>query len=168
MDEPCHSRWTPAPKFRLYQVFAGIPAKLQELEGELKGPTNNVLPVVITYSAILSWGGKSVKQQLYVFAAHTVPLLGFPANQALRVCKFLDHVSEAPSGELHLEPGLFQGPGTLPDAYTILLKHGATPFSLRVPRRLPLPLQDAVKVELDKLEWDGMICLFDTPTDWRT
>lgn len=156
-------------------VFPGTPVKLEDPEGKLKAPSNtsnNVLPVLETYTATLSWCGKSVKQQLYVLAAHTVPLLGFPAIQVLRVCKFLDSVSEARNciSQLCLEPGIFQGLGTLCDAYTIRLKPDAMPFSLSVPRYLQLPLGDAVKVELDKLEKNDMICTSTRPRtaapDW--
>lgn len=69
-------------------VFPGIPAKLQVSEGELKRLGNKVLPVLGTYSAILTWHRKPIKQQLYVLAAHTVPLLGILAIQA---GKFLGH-----------------------------------------------------------------------------
>ncbi|XP_077550696.1 uncharacterized protein LOC144163904 [Haemaphysalis longicornis] len=148
--------------------FSGVPPKLQVPEGELKGPGNHTLPVLGTYQATLTWKGKSVEQKLYVLESKTVPLLGFPAIQALGVCKFLDHVSgsQESSGELLLDPGLFEGLGTLPDAYTIRLKPGATPFSLSAPRRLPLPLHEPIKRKLDKMESEGVIRRVDAPTEW--
>lgn len=138
-------------------AFPGIPTKVQNLEGELEGPGSNLLPNLGTYDATLTWRGKSFKQQLYVLAVDAVPLIGFPAIQALGVCTLLDHVSEVPEpcGQLRLDPTLFQGLGTLSEAYTIPLIPDATPFSLSVPRRLPLPLRDPIKTELDRLERAG-------------
>ncbi|XP_077553537.1 uncharacterized protein LOC144168417 [Haemaphysalis longicornis] len=74
--------------------------------------------------------------------------------------------SQESSGELLLDPGLFEGLGTLPDAYTIRLKPGATPFSLSAPRRLPLPLHEPIKKKLDKMESEGVIRRVDAPTEW--
>ncbi|XP_049269031.1 uncharacterized protein LOC125757471 [Rhipicephalus sanguineus] len=121
-----------------------------------------------TYIATLSWHGKSTKQLLYVLATKTVPLLGFPGIQALGVCTFVDEVARTsqPTGDFCPDPSLFRGLGTLPEAYTIRLQPNATPFSLSVPRCIPLPLRGVVKTELDKLEAEGMIRRVDTPTDW--
>lgn len=44
---------------------------------------------------------------------------------------------------------------TLKDEYTILLRPDAVPFSLSVPRRIPLI--EVVRHELDKLEKGGVI-----------
>ncbi|XP_037520526.1 uncharacterized protein LOC119397159 [Rhipicephalus sanguineus] len=105
---------------------------------------------------------------LYVLATKTVPLLGFPAIQALGVCTFVDEFARTsqPTGDFCFDPSLFRGLGTLPEAYTIRLQPNATPLSLSVPQRIPLPLQDVVKTELGKLEAEGVIRRVDTPTDW--
>ncbi|KAI3375322.1 hypothetical protein L3Q82_021813 [Scortum barcoo] len=49
--------------------------------------------------------------------------------------------------------------------YTIKLKPDAKPFSLKVPRRVPLPLMGKVKKELE-MENMGVISCVEQPTDW--
>ncbi|KAH7965799.1 hypothetical protein HPB49_011195 [Dermacentor silvarum] len=75
------------------RIFPGVPSKLQDPKSELTSPGNNILPVIGTYVTTLSWHGKSTKQLLYVLATKTVPLLGFPAIQALGISTFVDQVS---------------------------------------------------------------------------
>ncbi|XP_037529349.1 uncharacterized protein K02A2.6-like [Rhipicephalus sanguineus] len=65
---------------------------------------------------------------------------------------------------LHAE--LFKGLGALKDEYVIRLKPDAVPFSLSVPRRIPIPLLEVVRHELDKLESAGVIRRIDKPTPW--
>nr|XP_037290325.1 uncharacterized protein K02A2.6-like [Rhipicephalus microplus] len=78
-------------------------------------------------------------------------------------CKVLDEL-QTPKATLRAE--LFQGLGTLKDEYTILLRPDAVPFSLSVPRRIPIPLRGVVRHELDKLEEGGAIRRVDNPTPW--
>ena len=63
-------------------------------------------------------------------------------------------------------PELFEGLGNLGEEYEIQLEPGAKPFSLYTPRRVPLPLQQTVKEELDKMETMGVISKVDDPTPW--
>lgn len=65
---------------------------------------------------------------------------------------------------LHSE--LFKGLGTLKDKHIIRLKPDAVPFSLRVPHRIPIPLLEVVRPELDKFESAGVIRRVDKLTPW--
>lgn len=158
----------------------GVPRKLDAVEGELIGPGNQPLPVLGTFQATLAWKDKRTVQQLYVMRAQTTPLLGLPAIEALGVVKFVNttsaesgktdgrvpssdaRVSCVPSSDAHI----FKGLGELQEKYTIRLKSGAQPYSLSVPRRIPLPLFDVVKRELDAMEAQGVIRRVDKPTAW--
>ncbi|KAK0135573.1 Transposon Ty3-I Gag-Pol polyprotein [Merluccius polli] len=52
--------------------------------------------------------------------------------------------------------------------YTIRLKPGAVPVSVKTPRRIPLPLVDKVRDELQRMEALGVISQVEKPTDWCT
>lgn len=149
-------------------TFSGIPAHLQRPDGELTGPGGHPLEVLGTFMASLSWKDKCVKQELYVVRSQTVPLLGFPAIQALGVVKFVDHIPEVPLQQagVAVPSELFQGLGELPGEYTIRLQPDAVPFSLPVARRIPIPLRDVVKSELDEMESKGVIRRVVNPTPW--
>ncbi len=44
---------------------------------------------------------------------------------------------------------------------------GATPYALSVPRRVPLPLLEKVKTELQRMESEGVIRRIEEVTDSR-
>lgn len=50
--------------------------------------------------------------------------------------------------------------------YAIKLKPGAVPFSVKTPRRIPLPLVGKVKEEIQRMERLGVISCVEEPTDW--
>lgn len=143
--------------------FPALAAKLDPANTLLTGPGGQPLRVLGSYVATLQWHGKMSSQRLYGIQSLTVPLLGLPALQALEVVKFLDEL-QTPEATVRAE--LFQGLGTLKDEYTILLRPDAVPFSLTAPRRIPIPLLEVVRHELDKLEKGGVIRRVDNPTPW--
>ncbi len=63
-------------------------------------------------------------------------------------------------------PKLCSGLGEVQQPYVISLKSGATPFSLKTPRRILLPLMGKVKEELHWMEMLGVISRVEEPTDW--
>jgi len=50
--------------------------------------------------------------------------------------------------------------------YEIKLKPEIKPFYFTTPRRIPFPLQDKVKRELERMEEMGVIEKVDHPTEW--
>lgn len=66
---------------------------------------------------------------------------------------------------IKLYPKLYDGLGLVQKPYTIKLKPDAKPFSIKVPRRVPLPVFGKVK-ELEKMEQLGIISRVEKPTDW--
>lgn len=63
-------------------------------------------------------------------------------------------------------PKLCDGLGLVQKLYTIKLKPDAKSFSLKAPRRVPLPHLGKVKEELERMEKLGFISHVEKPTDW--
>ena len=61
---------------------------------------------------------------------------------------------------------MFEGLGTLGEEYKIKLKEDVTPYSLYIPRNIPLPFREKVKAELERMESMGVISKVDQPTPW--
>ena len=125
---------------------------------------------------LLSHGGRSSKQQVFVVNGLRSNLLGLPAITALNLARRLDKImtetTPPPSPTSSYKErfkGIFQGLGNQGEEYTIRLKPGATPFALFTPRRVPLPLREKVAEELRELrrmETMGVIIRVDIPTPW--
>ena len=62
-------------------------------------------------------------------------------------------------------PDIFKGFGVLPFTYKIQLKDDAQPV-VHAPRRVPAPLRDKLKQELDRMTSLGVIKKVEEPTEW--
>ena len=92
-----------------------------------------------------------MEEDIYVVEGPCRLLLGQPAIQSL---KLLAHVGEI-KGERKVEdlfPQLFTGLGRIEQEYTIKLSEGAKPFALNTPRRVPIPLMQQLRNELDRMK----------------
>ena len=63
-------------------------------------------------------------------------------------------------------PELCEGLGVMKDSNCITLKEDAKPFQVSVPRKVPFPLYQKTKGELDRILETGAISRVDQPTDW--
>ena len=95
-------------------------------------------------------------------------LLGLPAIAALGILERVDAVeSESKMPDIVRKfGGVFHRLGTLGEEYDIKLKEGAVPYCLYTPRNVPIPLQEKVKEELQRMEAMGVISKVDGPTQW--
>ena len=139
---------------------------LTRADKTLKGPSNNVLPVKGRFSAVLSRGQSESKQEIYVATRLNRPLLGRPAIEALQLVQRVHGVQSVPVNPIQQFPSLFRGLGKLKGQYSIKLKEGAMPYALTTPRRVPIPLMKSVKVELERMESQGVISKISEPTEW--
>ena len=91
-------------------------------------------------------------------------LLGLPAIKALGLLICVDSIDMGTLKSSY--PKLCSGLGMLQQPYTIKLKPDSVPFSVRTPRRIPVPLVGPVKEELQHMVALGVISRVEEPTDW--
>jgi len=140
--------------------------ELQKPTKSLRGPDNQPLNVIGQFEGIISHKCKSSKQHIFVVDHLRVNLVGLPSIVALNLVARIDTITDYTAMVEENFPSVFKGLGSFGDSYTIQLKADAKPQTLYTARKVPLRLRDAVKVELNKMESDGIISRVDTPTPW--
>lgn len=130
----------------------------------LHGPGQSVLKVKGQFMGQIRAPNRDTQQKIYVVEDLKTSLLGRPAIEALGIVAKVADVTD--NSYKHQFPQLFSGLGRFEGEYTIELDSNSTPFSLSVPRRVPIPLLPAVKTELQRMEELGVITRVDQPTDW--
>ncbi|XP_072140830.1 uncharacterized protein [Dermacentor andersoni] len=146
--------------------FPGMPSYLEKA-GNLRGPSDASIDTCGKFQAEIAWKDNRCEQTVYVVKNLHMPLLGLPAINALGVVRFLDELET--SDEVAIQyPGLFQGIGSIAGEHTIRLTENAIPYAVSTPRRIPIPMKQAVKEELDRLEREGMIRKVEDPTEWKS
>ena len=71
----------------------------------------------------------------------------------------IDEVNKEPFGDLDEHPVKCK-------PVRIEIKDNAEPYSLKVPRRIPIPLLEKVKAELERMKASNVIEEITEPTDW--
>ena len=106
-------------------------------------------------------GKRTVMARVCVIEEAPQNLLGAPEIKALNL---LTRVNA-----LRVEdkfPEVYRGLGQLPESFEIKLKEKAIPYSLPVPRRLPIGLREATEKELRRMEEIGVIERVEGPREW--
>ncbi|KAL0150323.1 hypothetical protein M9458_054431, partial [Cirrhinus mrigala] len=140
--------------------------KLDKPLKRLVGPGKHLLDVKGCFQGKMCAKGRSTDQPVYVVAGLTQPLLGLPAIQAMRLVHRVNEVTQTDTDFKALYPSVFQGLGKLKEPYHIELEQGVVPYALSTPRRVPLPLRDKVREELERMERMGVISKVTEPTAW--
>ena len=167
--------------------------ELRAPDRELVGAGDSPLETVGMANMKLSLGNTCIVEQVYVVKGATKLLLGIPEIRKLGLIPEIKGAysiraleskpvekakveTEKPArittlpatkeGIMKAYPKLFTGLGKLQGEYTIKLREGVKPHALHTPRRVPLPLMDKVKAEIDRMVKDGVIEPVDGPTDW--
>ena len=153
----------------LESVFKRIRnANLMHSDRILCGPAKNALHVIGQFNATLKHRGGVTSEEVYVVRDLQTPLIGLPAIKALglvvRVCA--TESGDYATRILNSYPDLFTGLGTLGEEYKICLRPHAQPFALYTPRRVVLPLMNAVKEELERMVELGVIRPVQEATEW--
>lgn len=132
----------------------------------LYGPGKHKLDVRGRFKGTLCIDQKTTNQDVYVVTGLYKPLLGLPAIRALNLIKRVNSVQVQPVDFKAQYPAVFSGLGKLKQPYKIELETGAVPYALSTPRRVPLPLREKVKAELERMEDMGVISRVTEPTPW--
>lgn len=108
----------------------------------------------------------TTSQSVFVIDSLSRPLLGLPAIEALQLIERIDAV-ELPEERFKKKfPKVFTGLGRLEGDYCIRLKTDAMPYALTTPHRVPFPLENKIKEELERMEQMGVISRIERPTEW--
>ncbi|KAF4527576.1 hypothetical protein B566_EDAN015817 [Ephemera danica] len=146
----------------------------------LCGPDRAPLDTQKVFGAELKFRDKVIRAKVYVVRGLEENLLGRMECVQLQLvqwngdeCEILKlhpvsiRTTAAHTWDPKLEfPECFQGLGIMPVEYKITLREGALPFVINAPRRIPHPIRDQVKAQLDQMEKDGVISEITEPTEW--
>ena len=114
---------------------------------------------------------KAVVTDVYVIKGLSRPLHSMGVIEHLGIVKRLKKIEDLKTDQkkkwAEIYPKIFSGLGLIKcKPCKIAMKPDAIPFSLMVPRRVPLPLHDKVKEELERLVKLGVIVPVTKVTDW--
>ena len=110
--------------------------------------------------------GVVTTQDVYVVKNLHEPMLGRPTIEALHLIQRVESVQSTSINYREVYPKLYSGLGRMKESYKIRLRENAIPYAVSAPRRVPLPLQTKVKMELERLQDLDVIRPVTTPTDW--
>ena len=125
---------------------------------ELRGPGMVSLEIVGMFTAEMTYKESTIRENIYVLKNQHIGLLSRNMSIKLGLVKLI--------GEIHPHKELFEGLGELKRKYKIQIKKEAKPYSIYVPRPVPIHLQTRVKEELDKMIKLGVIEEAMYPTAW--
>ena len=148
------------------KVFQMLPPlKLRKPSLVLFGPTRQKLDVLGQFIGNLAHRDETHRTNIFVVRGLQNNLLGLSDIKGLNLIRRLDAVN-AKTEVTRQFPSVFKGLGTLGGAYKVQLREDAQPFALHTPRRVPFPLCQKVKEELQRMEAAGVISKVSDPTPW--
>ena len=138
----------------------------------VSGPNGENLKILGKLDTKLSYNDSSCITTLYIIENLSRPLLGRSVIEPLNILKrVVNNVSPPDVSVNKIDwtkkfPQLFSGLGLMSGSYSITLKENAVPFSVHLPRRVPLPLLDKVKDQLRLMVDNDVIEEITEPTPW--
>lgn len=122
------------------KIYKDNPPMLRKATKPLLKLERSPLDVVGVARLLLRRGEKEEMEDMYVVHHLHTTLLGRPMSCRLGLVVHLDSVTIETLKQTY--PKLCSGLGEERQPYAIKLKPGAQPFSLKTPKRIPLPLMD--------------------------
>lgn len=138
---------------------------LSEAPRQLYGPDAKLLATKGVARLELAYRDRTTIQDVYVLHDVHTSLLGKPAINDLHILTFVNAVTQKVIPKVEF-PSLFQGLGKLQKEHRIRLRDGAEPFCINSPRRIPIPLYEKTRLELQRMQTIGVISPVDEPTEW--
>ena len=126
-------------------------------DARLRSPGGPLSPVG-EFSTNVTYNCKSAQLRIFVIDAEVENLLSRDAVTKLGLVQRLNSIKSV-FGEIDNHP-------IKCNPVKIVLKEDYQPYSLRTPRRISIPLQNKVKIELARMEEAGVIQKVEEPTDW--
>ena len=123
----------------------------------LKGPSKQDLQVCGQFTCSIRLAKESTSQEVYVVKGLDLALVGLPAIEALSLVTRVYTISTSKETIVFKFPKLFTGFGCLTEEYNIQLNKDTVPYAPTTPRRVPLPMIEPVKKELQRIEREGVI-----------
>ena len=115
----------------------------------------------------------SITRKFYIVDCNGPPILGYRACQDLGLIKVVYAITDASEEEpdtqsaniLNEYSDVFKGIGEFQGECSFRIDPSIAPV-VCPPRRVPFALRERLKVELDNMERDGIICKVTEPTQW--
>ncbi|XP_030851255.1 uncharacterized protein K02A2.6-like [Strongylocentrotus purpuratus] len=149
----------------VYQSLIPRP-KLHPARVRLTGYSGVVIPVKGRCYVQVEYKGLTHNMAVLVTPGDRQPLLGLQACEQLKLVKRVLNVkTESKNVIVDDYEDVFEGLGCVPGKHHITLKENAQPVQ-HACRKIPFPLRNQLKDELDKMERLKVITPVDEPSDW--
>ena len=140
--------------------------KLHTVKTKLYGYGGNPIQVKGRCYTQVKYKGIAYNVAFFVVQGNRQPLLGLQDCVRLGLVKRVNVVEKDSNKEIIDEyPDVFEGLGCLPGKHHITVKENAQPVK-NACRKVPFPIRDKLKEELDRMERQNVIQSVDEPTDW--
>ena len=129
----------------------------------LRGPNQGELITCGFMKCDIKFKDKCVNSQIYIMK-DAKPLLSKNTSLDLNLINFVGNTTETTVQNEF--PLVFKGLGAFEKEYEITVDSNVAPYAVLAPRRIPIPLTQKVKEELDRLESLDVVRRITEPTDW--
>lgn len=129
----------------------------------LRAVGNLSIPVEGTIHVVMERKGQKCEEKVYMVPGAREPHLSRSAIERLGIIRWIRTVTERPENSYQ---EVLQGLGCLSHPYTLRLKAEARPYAVTTPRKVAIPLREAVRRTLKTMKKEKVISPVDEPTEW--